>query len=148
MRHAVKDNHLGRTASHRANMLSNMANSLLLHKKIITTHAKAKVLRRYVEPLITKSKNDTTHSRRTVFVYLQNKFAVKELFTEIAPKIMERLGGYTRILKLGPRQGDNTEMALIELVDYNEFITTSAARKGRRKKAKSSNTGTTNNTAE
>lgn len=122
MRHKVKDNHLGRTASHRAALLSNLANSLFIHKRIRTTLAKAKALRRYVEPLITKSKKDTTHSRRTVFSYLSNKYSVKELFTEIAPRVLDRPGGYTRILKLGPRYGDAAEMALIELVDYNEYI--------------------------
>lgn len=122
MRHRNRNNHLGRTASHRAALMTNMAISLFLHKRIRTTLAKAKVLRRYVEPLITKSKLDTTHSRRTVFSYLQNKFAVKELFTEIAPQIMDRPGGYTRILKLGPRNGDGAELALIELVDFNEFL--------------------------
>ena len=113
---------MGRTASHRSAMLSNMAASLLIHKRIRTTLAKAKALRRYVEPLLTKSKNDTTHSRRTVFSYLQNKYAVKTLFTEIAPEIMERPGGYTRILKLGRRQGDGAEMCLMELVDFNEYL--------------------------
>lgn len=135
MRHRKKDNHLGRTTSHRVALLSNMANSLLLHERIETTLAKAKVLRRYVEPLITKSKKDTTHSRRIVFSYLSNKYAVKKLFTEIAPKILDRPGGYTRILKLGPRYGDAAEMALIELVDFNPFLDASAsAARGRRKK--------------
>lgn len=135
MRHRKKDNHLGRTTSHRVALLSNMANSLLLHERIETTLAKAKVLRRYVEPLITKSKKDTTHSRRIVFSYLSNKYAVKKLFTEIAPKILDRPGGYTRILKLGPRYGDAAEMALIELVDFNPYLDTSAsATRGRRKK--------------
>ena len=122
MRHGKTVNHLGRTASHRAALLSNLANALLTHKRITTTLAKAKALRKYVEPLITKSKLDTTHSRRTVFSYLNNKFAVKALFSDISPKISDRPGGYTRILKLGPRQGDNAEIALIELVDFNEFI--------------------------
>jgi len=135
MRHRKKDNHLGRTTSHRVALLSNMANSLLLHERIQTTLAKAKVLRRYVEPLITKSKKDTTHSRRIVFSYLSNKYAVKKLFTEIAPKILDRPGGYTRILKLGPRYGDAAEMALIELVDFNPYLDASAiAARGRRKK--------------
>lgn len=133
MRHRVKDNHLGRTDSHRRAMLANMANSLLLHKRIQTTLAKAKALRPYVEPLITKSKDDTTHNRRTVFSYLQNKFAVKELFSEVRSKILERPGGYTRILKLGPRRGDGTEMALIELVDFNEYVDT-MQQKGRRRR--------------
>lgn len=122
MRHRVTDNHLGRTVNHRASLLANLSNALLLHKRIRTTLPKAKALRKYIEPLITKSKTDTVHSRRTVFSYLQNKFAVKELFTQIAPEIMNRPGGYTRILKLGPRQGDAAEMALIELVDFNEYF--------------------------
>jgi len=111
MRHGKKDNHLGRTKEHRAAMLSNMAGSLLLHKRIFTTVAKAKALRMYVEPLITKSKNDTTHNRRTVFSYLGNKVAVSELFRVISPKIIERNGGYTRIIKTGNRQGDNAKCA-------------------------------------
>ncbi|MBY0244412.1 MAG: 50S ribosomal protein L17 [Sphingobacteriaceae bacterium] len=120
MRHGKKFNHLGRTTSHRKAMLANMATSLIMHKRISTTLAKAKALRMYVEPLITKSKNDTTHSRRTVFSYLQDKDAVTELFREISVKIANRPGGYTRIIKLNNRLGDNAEMALIELVDYNE----------------------------
>jgi large subunit ribosomal protein L17 len=120
MRHAKKINHLGRTDTHRKAMLSNMASSLILHKRISTTVAKAKALRTYVEPLITRSKQDTTHSRRTVFSYLQDKTAVSELFREVSPKIMERPGGYTRILKTGFRKGDAAEMCVIELVDYNE----------------------------
>ena len=119
MRHGKKNNHLGRTTSHRKAMLANMATSLILHKRITTTLAKAKVLRGYVEPLLTKSKNDTTHSRRTVFSYLQDKEAVTILFREIAEKIATRPGGYTRIIKMENRLGDNAEMALIELVDYN-----------------------------
>ncbi len=122
MRHKKSFNHLGRTASHRRAMLSNMAVSLIMHKRITTTLAKAKALRSYVEPIITKSKEDTTHSRRVVFSYLQDKFAVTELFREISQKIGDRPGGYTRIIKLGTRQGDNAEMALIELVDYNEHL--------------------------
>jgi len=133
MRHRVKDNHLSRTASHRRALLANMANSLLLHKRIQTTLAKAKALRPYVEPLITKSKDDTTHNRRIIFSYLQNKFAVKELFSEVRTKILDRPGGYTRILKLGPRRGDGTEMALIELVDFNEYVDT-MQQKGRRRR--------------
>lgn len=121
MRHGKKINHLGRTNSHREAMLSNMASSLILHKRINTTLAKAKALRKYVEPLITKSKADSTHSRRTVFSYLQNKDAVTALFREIASKVADRPGGYTRIIKMGNRLGDNAEMALIELVDYNEI---------------------------
>ncbi|WP_353126678.1 50S ribosomal protein L17 [Parapedobacter pyrenivorans] len=120
MRHGKKFNHLGRTASHRKAMLSNMATSLIKHKRITTTLAKAKALRQYVEPLITKSKNDTTHSRRTAFSYLQDKEAVTILFREISEKVANRPGGYTRIIKLENRMGDNAEMAFIELVDYNE----------------------------
>lgn len=122
MRHGKKVNHLGRTASHRSAMLSNMANSLIEHKRINTTLAKAKALRVYVEPLLTKSKNDTVNSRRQVFSYLQNKFTVTELFRDIAPKIADRPGGYTRIIKTGYRQGDNAEMCMIELVDFNELM--------------------------
>ncbi len=120
MRHRKKLNHLGRTSSHRKAMLSNMASSLILHKRISTTVAKAKALRVYVEPLITKSKNDSTHSRRVVFSYLKNKYAVSELFREVSQKIADRPGGYTRILKTGSRLGDNADMCIIELVDYNE----------------------------
>ena len=120
MRHGRKVNHLGRTDSHRKAMLANMASSLIKHKRISTTLAKAKALRMYVEPLITKSKTDTTHSRRIVFGYLQDKETVTELFRDIAAKIANRPGGYTRIIKLNNRLGDNAEMALIELVDYNE----------------------------
>jgi len=120
MRHGKKHNHLGRTKSHRKAMLANMASSLIKHKRISTTLAKAKALRMYVEPLITKSKNDTTHSRRTVFSYLQDKDSVTELFRDIAAKVANRPGGYTRIIKLNNRLGDNAEMAFIELVDYNE----------------------------
>jgi large subunit ribosomal protein L17 len=119
MRHGKKVNHLGRTNSHRKAMMSNMATSLILHKRITTTLAKAKALRGYVEPILTKSKNDTTHSRRTVFSYLQDKDAVSILFRDIAEKIASRPGGYTRIIKLENRLGDNAEMAIIELVDYN-----------------------------
>ncbi|WP_345950789.1 50S ribosomal protein L17 [Mucilaginibacter sp. PAMB04274] len=119
MRHGKKHNHLGRTKSHRVAMMGNMASSLILHKRITTTLAKAKALRVYVEPLVTKSKSDTTHSRRTVFSYLQNKDAVTILFREIAEKVATRPGGYTRIIKLENRLGDNAEMAIIELVDYN-----------------------------
>ena len=119
MRHGKKVNHLGRTDSHRKAMLANMASSLIQHKRITTTLAKAKALRTYVEPLITKSKNDTTHSRRVVFSYLQNKEVVTELFRDVAEKVANRPGGYTRIIKLPNRPGDNAEMAFIELVDYN-----------------------------
>jgi len=119
MRHGKKVNHLGRTDSHRKAMLANMASSLILHKRIQTTLAKAKALRMYVEPILTKAKNDTTHSRRTAFSYLQDKEVVTILFREVAEKIASRPGGYTRIVKLENRLGDNAEMALIELVDYN-----------------------------
>ena len=122
MRHSKVINHLGRTSSHRKAMLANMATSLIIHKRITTTTAKAKALRTYVEPLITKSKDDSTHSRRIVFSYLQDKNAVTELFREISPKIGERPGGYTRILKTGNRIGDNADMCIIELVDYNESM--------------------------
>lgn len=127
MRHGKKFNHLSRTASHRSAMLSNMASSLILHKRISTTLAKAKELRRYVEPLLTKSKNDTTHSRRVVFSYLQNKYSVKTLFDEVAAKISHRPGGYTRIIKLENRLGDNADMCIIELVDFNETLLAEAA---------------------
>jgi len=122
MRHGKKVNHLGRQAPHRKALLSNLASSLLLHKRINTTLAKAKALRPYVEPLINRSKDDTTHSRRIVFSYLQNKEAVTELFREIAPKVAERPGGYTRIIKLGHRKGDNAEICVMELVDFNELL--------------------------
>lgn len=122
MRHNKKINHLGRKSAHRKAMLANMASSLLIHKRISTTLAKAKALRMYVEPLITKAKNDTTHSRRVVFSYLQDKDAVSELFREISAKIADRPGGYTRILKTGNRLGDNAEMCIMELVDYNEAM--------------------------
>jgi len=125
MRHGKKFNHLGRTAPHRKAMLANMASSLIIHKRISTTLAKAKALRTYVEPLLTKSKEDTTHSRRTVFAYLKDKNAVAELFRDISVKIAERPGGYTRIIKLPNRLGDNASMAFIELVDYNEVYTNS-----------------------
>ncbi|MCP4520637.1 MAG: 50S ribosomal protein L17 [Cytophagales bacterium] len=122
MRHGKKFNHLGRTASHRKAMLSNMASSLILNKRISTTVAKAKELRKYVEPLITKAKNDTTHSRRVCFSYLQNKDSIKSLFGEIVEKVGDRPGGYTRIIKIGNRLGDNAEMCIIELVDFNELL--------------------------
>jgi large subunit ribosomal protein L17 len=120
MRHNKKFNHLGRTASHRASLLSNQATSLIMHKRITTTLAKAKALKSYVEPLLTRAKNDTTTNRRVVFRYLQDKYAVKELFSEVAAKIGDRPGGYTRIIKLGTRQGDAASMAFIELVDFDE----------------------------
>jgi len=134
MRHGNTVNKLSRTASHRAALLSNMASSLILHKRIKTTVAKAKALRKYVEPLITKAKADNTNNRRVVFSYLQNKDSVKELFGSVADKIAARPGGYTRILKLGNRLGDNAEMAVIELVDFNELMM--AESKGIKKAAK------------
>ncbi len=124
MRHNRTINHLGRKSGHRKAMLANMASSLILHKRIETTVAKAKALREYVEPLITKSKDDSTHSRRTVFAYLKQKEAVSELFRNVAPKIADRPGGYTRIIKTGFRQGDAADMAFIELVDFNEAALT------------------------
>ncbi len=122
MRHGKKVNHLGRTSSHRKAMLANMASSLIKHKRIITTVTKAKSLRIYVEPLITRSKEASTHNMRTVFAYLGDKVAVTELFTVVGEKVANRPGGYTRILKTGNRAGDNAEMAMIELVDFNEFF--------------------------
>jgi len=122
MRHQKVINHLGRTSSHRKSMMANMATSLILHKRITTTTAKAKALKSFVEPLITKSKEDSTHSRRVVFGYLKDKTAVSELFRDVSPKIGERPGGYTRILKTGNRIGDNAEMCILELVDYNEAM--------------------------
>lgn len=142
MRHKKAINHLGRKDGHRKAMLANMASSLILHKRITTTVAKAKALKMYVEPLITKSKEDTTHSRRTVFSYIKDKEAVKELFSTVAPKIADRPGGYTRVLHVGFRQGDGADMALIELVDFNEAAIASArkeekkaTRRSRAKKA-------------
>ncbi len=133
MRHNKKFNHLGRKSAHRKAMLSNMASSLILHKRIATTLAKAKALQVYVEPLLTKAKDDTTHSRRTVFSYLQNKEIITELFQNVAQKIANRPGGYTRILRTGFRQGDNAEMCIIELVDYNEnMLKEKAAKKAAR----------------
>ena len=129
MRHNKKFNHLGRTASHRAAMLSNMACSLIKHKRITTTVAKAKELKKFVEPLITKSKEDTTNSRRVVFSNLQDKFAVTELFKEISVKVADRPGGYTRNIKTGKRLGDNADMCFIELVDYDENMAKTAPAK-------------------
>lgn len=145
MRHGKKINHLGRTAPHRKAMLSNMACSLIEHKRINTTVAKAKALRVYVEPLLTKAKEDTTHNRRTVFSYLQSKEAVTELFRTVAPKIAERNGGYTRIIKTGFRPGDAADMAMIELVDFNELYNPNAeekkaTRRSRRSTAKKAET--------
>jgi len=122
MRHGKKDNHLGRTSSHRRALLANLASSLILNKRIETTLAKARELRKYVEPLLTKSKDDSTHSRRTVFAHLKDKETVKELYNNVADKIADRPGGYTRIIKLGTRLGDNAEQAMIELVDFNETL--------------------------
>ncbi len=140
MRHNKAINHLGRKSGHRKALLSNMASSLILHKRITTTVAKAKALRSYMEPLVTKSKDDTTHNRRVVFSYLKNKEAVSELFRVIAPKVADRPGGYTRVLHVGFRQGDAAEMALIEFVDFNEAAlasTEKAAKKTtRRSRAK------------
>jgi len=141
MRHGKKFNHLGRQTAHRKAMLANMACSLIEHKRINTTVAKAKSLRVFVEPLITKSKSDTTHNRRVVFSYLRDKYAVTELFKEISVKIADRPGGYVRIIKLGNRQGDNAPMAMVELVDYNEIYNPKGSkakkttRRSRRKKS-------------
>ncbi|MCH4895525.1 50S ribosomal protein L17 [Marinilabiliaceae bacterium JC040] len=140
MRHRKKFNHLGRKSAHRKAMLANMACSLIEHKRIETTTAKAKALKMYLEPLVTKSKNDTTHSRRTVFSYLKQKEAVTELFREISVKVMNRPGGYLRILKTGNRLGDNAEMCMVEFVDYNEtYVTEQApAKKSTRRRRKKS----------
>ncbi|MFT6698678.1 MAG: large subunit ribosomal protein L17 [Porticoccaceae bacterium] len=141
MRHGKKFNHLGRKTAHRKAMLANMTCSLIEHKRINTTVAKAKALRLFAEPLITKSKSDTTHNRRIVFSYLRDKFAVTELFKEISVKVADRPGGYLRIIKLGNRQGDNAPMAMVELVDYNEIYNPNSkkvkktTRRGRSKKA-------------
>lgn len=146
MRHRKSFNHLGRTSSHRKAMLSNMATSLILNKRITTTVAKAKALRGIVEPLITKSKNDTTHSRRIAFSYLKDKFAVTELFRNVSQKVGDRPGGYTRIIKLGKRLGDNAEMAMIELVDFNELLISEkdSKPKTRRRRRGGSKSTTTN----
>ena len=138
MRHNKKFNHLGRTASHRASLLSNMASSLIMHKRITTTLAKAKALKKYVEPLITRSKKDDTNSRRVVFRYLQNKEAVKELFGEVAAKVADRPGGYTRVIKLGSRQGDAASIAFIELVDFDENMAKTEAKKTRTRRSRKS----------
>ena len=136
MRHNKKFNHLGRKSAHRKAMLSNMANSLIFHKRITTTVAKAKALKMYVEPLITKAKDDTTHSRRIVFSMLKSKNAVNELFRDVADKVGERPGGYTRILKTGTRLGDNAEMCIIELVDYNESMLTAKEEKPKKRRSR------------
>ena len=138
MRHNKAINHLGRKSGHRKALLANMATSLILNKRIQTTVAKAKALKMYVEPLITKSKEDSTHSRRVVFSYLKNKEAVTELFRTVAPKIADRPGGYTRVLKTGFRQGDGADMALIELVDFNEAALASAPKKAAKKSTRRS----------
>ncbi|QNH62911.1 50S ribosomal protein L17 [Hymenobacter sediminicola] len=157
MRHGKTINHLGRTASHRNAMLANMASSLIMHKRISTTVAKAKALRKFVEPLLTKSKNDTTHSRRLVFSVLENKEVLKELFGEVAAKIAGRPGGYTRIIKLSDsRLGDNAELCIIELVDYNETLleaknageAKTTTRRSRRSGAKKATTGEGQSSAE
>jgi large subunit ribosomal protein L17 len=147
MRHRKKINHLGRTSEHRKAMLANMASSLILHKRIETTVAKAKALKIYVEPLITKSKVDSTHSRRTVFSFLKDKTAVAELFRDVSPKIANRPGGYTRILKTGTRLGDSAEMCFVELVDFNENMLVQkgekakpTARRSRKKKTSETKT--------
>ena len=139
MRHGKKFNHLSRKSAHRKAMLSNMACSLIEHKRIKTTLAKAKALRVYIEPLITKSKNDTTHSRRIVFSYLKQKEAITELFSDISLKVLERHGGYTRILKLSNRLGDNAQMAFIELVDYNDDYSTEKPKKVKSRRARKKN---------
>lgn len=153
MRHGDKINNLGRTSAHRKAMLANMASSLILHKRITTTVAKAKALRLYVEPLLTKSKTDSMHSRRTVFAYLKSKDAVKVLFQDVATKIADRPGGYTRILKTGTRLGDNADMCFIELVDFNENMLKAkapakakASRRGGKKKATEAKATTAENT--
>tara|TARA_B110000046_G_C12881665_1_gene350391 strand:- start:138 stop:734 length:597 start_codon:yes stop_codon:yes gene_type:complete len=142
MRNRNKINQLGRTSSHREALMMNLANALITHKRIRTTLAKAKALRGYVEPLITKSKNDTTHSRRLVFSQLQSKEAVTELFREVAPKIAERPGGYTRIIKTGFRSGDSAEMCMIELVDFNEIYTTESKPEAKKTRRSRRGTGT------
>ena len=148
MRHGKKFNHLGRKSAHRKAMLSNMACSLIEHKRIVTTLAKAKALRVYVEPLVNKSKTDSTHSRRTVFSYLKNKEAAIELFRTVGPKVETRQGGYTRIIKLPNRQGDNAEMAMIELVDFNELLLADVApAKKTRRRAKKASTPATEESA-
>lgn len=146
MRHGNKLNHLGRKSAHRKAMISNMACSLIQHKRISTTLAKAKALRVFVEPLLTKSKSDSTHSRRVVFSYLQNKEIVTELFREVAPKIADRSGGYTRIIRTGYRLGDNAEMCMIELVDFNEVYNTDRVKKTTRRSRRGGSTKPTAST--
>jgi len=143
MRHGKKFNHLGRKTAHRSAMLANMSCSLIEHKRINTTVAKAKALKQYFEPLVTKSKEDTTHNRRIAFAKLRDKYAVTELFREVAPKVGDRPGGYTRIIKLGNRLGDNAQMAMIELVDFNEIYTTGkSAKKTTRRSRRGGKTNT------
>ena len=141
MRHGKKFNHLGRQKGHRRRMLANMANSLIEHKRINTTLAKAKALRVYLEPLVTKSKNNTTHSRRVVFSYLQNKYAIDELFGPVAEKVADRPGGYLRIIQTGFRKGDGAETAMIEFVDFNETYSKEAKSGGRRRRSRRSRGG-------
>ncbi len=143
MRHGKKFNHLGRKTAHRKSMFANMASSLIEHKRINTTVAKAKALRQFIEPLITKSKEDTTHNRRVVFSYLRDKYAVTELFKEVSVKVADRPGGYVRIIKLGNRQGDNASMAMVELVDYNTTYNPNS-----KKKKKTTRRGRTKKTTE
>ena len=142
MRHGKKFNHLGRQTAHRKAMLANMACSLIEHKRINTTVAKAKALRKYIEPLVTKSKDDSTHSRRVVFSYLLQKEAVTELFREVSVKVADRPGGYTRIIRTGHRMGDNADMCMIELVDYNEMYTKDGATKKKRSRRGKKSSGT------
>lgn len=143
MRHGKKFNHLGRKTAHRKAMLSNMACSLIEHKRINTTLAKAKALRGFVEPLITRSKTDSTHSRRIAFKHLRNKYSVTELFREVAPKVADRPGGYTRIIRTGKRLGDNAEMCMIELVDFNEMYGTETKKKTTRRSRRGGKTAAT-----
>ncbi len=147
MKHGKKVNHLGRKVAHRKSMLANMASSLIEHKRISTTVAKAKALKQFVEPLITKSKNDTTHNRRLAFSALRNKYAVAELFRAVAQKVGDRPGGYTRVIKMGNRLGDNASMAMIELVDFNEVYNKekSASKKSTRRSRSRSKVGSTEN---
>jgi len=148
MRHGKKFNHLSRKTAHRKAMLSNMACSIIEHKRINTTLAKAKAVRQYIEPLITKSKTDTTHNRRIVFKYLKRKEIVSELFRDVAVKVADRPGGYIRIIKLGNRRGDNAEMAMVELVDYNEIYNPNGKKKKRTRRGKKTNTAPVSNEEE
>jgi large subunit ribosomal protein L17 len=148
MRHGKKFNHLGRKTAHRKAMLSNMACSLIEHKRINTTLAKAKALRGFVEPLITRSKTDSTHSRRIAFKHLRNKYSVTELFREVAPKVADRPGGYTRIIRTGKRLGDNAEMCMIELVDFNEIYGTETKKKTTRRSRRGGKTAATTKAAD